>query len=77
MYDFADFDKNWMKFEKKPIIEAGTPRALKHINSDVWYKICTIEDMHKNLKESIHLSFLLRDCNECSAESNITDINYV
>lgn len=60
------------------ILEAGSPTSLKHINHDAWYKICTT-DLCNNLEEVIQFSFifLLRDSNECTVESTISDINYV
>ena len=62
-----------------PILEAGTPKALKHINSMAWYKICTEERHYRGLEEVIDYAFrfLLRDCNECTVESTIGDIDYV
>ena len=63
----------------EPILQAGKPKALKHINRDVLYQICTTEEHYSGLQEIIQYAFrfLLRDCNECTVESAIGDIDYV
>ena len=63
----------------QPILEEGKIRSLKHINSAVWYKICTEPRYYTGIEEVIDYAFrfLLRDSNECTVESAIGDIDYV
>ena len=51
----------------------------KHLNSKVWYKICTTPVIFQTNKEMIHMAlcFLVRDQNECAVESLIGEITTV
>ena len=50
-----------------------------HINSKIWYKICTTSVIFQTNKEIIHMAlcFLVRDQNECAVESLIGEISSV
>ena len=50
-----------------------------HINSKIWYKICTTPVIYQTNKEIIHMAlcFLVRDQNECAVESLIGEISSV